>query len=93
MDNSVGMSLLNFNNRRFLNPLPPKANGSFSQINKYRLPAYVYTIDQLISKVTSAAMKDVVILQKINLKHKNEKLQKCTKPPNVLGIPLECTLF
>ena len=24
-----------------VNPLPPKANGSFSQISKYRLPAYV----------------------------------------------------
>ena len=38
-------------------------------------------------------MKDVVILRKISLKHKNEKLQKMCQPPNVLGIPLECTLF
>ena len=26
------------------NHLPPKANSSFSQISKYRLPAYVYNI-------------------------------------------------
>ena len=31
--------------------------------------------DQLISKVTSAAMKDVVILRKINLKHKMKNFQ------------------
>ena len=34
-------------------------------------------IDQLISKMSSEAMKDVVILREISLRHKNEKLEKC----------------
>ena len=43
--------------------------------------------------MTSAAIKDADILREISLKHKNEKLQKMCEPPNVLGIPLDCTLF
>ena len=51
-------------------------------VNTDSLPMYnrIYHLkatDQLISKGTSAAVKDVVIFRKINLKHKNEKLQKC----------------
>ena len=46
-------------------------------------------------------MKDVAILRAIRLKRKNKKQKKKTKkknkkmchPPNILGIPLDCTLF
>ena len=49
----------------------------------YNIPLILKATDQLISKVTLAAMKDVVILRKITgiLKHENKKLQKCANRP------------
>ena len=37
--NKVDLQCIHSNLNDYLTPLPPKANGSFSQISKYRLPA------------------------------------------------------
>ena len=55
----------------------PKSVNLYTQTPCLWIIYHLKAIDQLISKVTSAAMKDVVILRKIILKHKNEKLKKC----------------
>ena len=64
------------------NPLPPKAKAVFPKsVNTDSLPVYklyhLKATNQLITKIISVAMKDVVILREIHLTHKNEKLQKC----------------
>lgn len=41
----------------------------------------------------NSAMKDVVISKEISLKQTKKKIQRGSKPPDVLGIRLDCTLF
>ena len=64
-----------------LNLYPLRRKAVFPKsVNTDSLPVYVIPFKSYWSayyKIISVAMKDVVILREISLKHKNEKIEKC----------------